>query len=84
MEVKLPDSFFRELSEDEAEVYRIWAMDNYEPGDSISPMWHPVVRRECERINRRSLSLSGRDKTGGDGEDSDGGNPRAEAPNEKV
>ena len=68
---------FRQLSEDEAEVYRLWAIDNYEPGSPISPMWHPVVRRECGQINRRN-------KTGSDGEDSNGGGSGAEAPNEKA
>ena len=68
---------FRQLSEDEAEVYRLWAIDNYEPGSPIGPMWHPVVRRECEQINRTN-------KTGSDGEDPDGVSSGAEAPNEKA
>lgn len=30
---------------------RQWARDNYEPGTPINPVWHPVVRHECEAIN---------------------------------
>ena len=71
--MSMPDHLFKTLSKEEEEEYRLWAIDNYEPGSDVNPVWHPVVRRECERIN-------GRDKAASNGEDSGGGNPGAEAP----
>jgi hypothetical protein len=40
---------YRALSTDEEATFRGWARDNYEPSDNI---WHPVVQKECARINR--------------------------------
>ena len=37
--------------DEEIEICRQWAWNNYKAGDDIKPYWHPVVRRECERIN---------------------------------
>lgn len=42
---------FRDLPPGEEHAYRQWAIDNYKKGAPISPVWHPVVRDECERIN---------------------------------
>lgn len=47
----MPDGFFKCLSEEEQDEYRMWAINNYKPGSPISGVWHPVVRKECERIN---------------------------------
>jgi hypothetical protein len=47
------DWLFRGLDEEEINDFRQWAFDHYEPGSEIRPYWHPVVRRECERINER-------------------------------
>lgn len=44
-------SFFRELSPAEEQEFRQWARDNYTPGAEQSPLWHPVVRDECNKIN---------------------------------
>ena len=53
----MPDSFFRQLDENEAEQFRQWARDNYRPGDAISEVWHPIVRKECQKINRENRSV---------------------------
>lgn len=43
---------FRELSKEEEKEFRQWAKDNYVPNGKINSVWHPVVRSECEKINR--------------------------------
>tara|TARA_R110000751_G_scaffold88641_2_gene175049 strand:- start:235 stop:420 length:186 start_codon:yes stop_codon:yes gene_type:complete len=45
------DWLFRGLDAEEIEKFQRWAWDNYKPGEAIVSYWHPVVRRECERIN---------------------------------
>ena len=45
------DWLFRGLDAEEIEAFIMWAHDNYKPGTAIKSYWHPVVRRECERIN---------------------------------
>ena len=47
------DWLFRGLDADEIEKFIMWAQENYKPGSTIKPYWHPVVRRECERINEQ-------------------------------
>lgn len=49
---------FRELDKKEEKEFRQWARDNYKKGDEIKPIWHPVVRDECNKINEdRKISL---------------------------
>tara|TARA_R110000751_G_scaffold35325_2_gene86842 strand:- start:3712 stop:3939 length:228 start_codon:yes stop_codon:yes gene_type:complete len=48
----MPDHWFQRLSNEDQERYRLWATNNYKAGQYINPMWHPVVRRECERISK--------------------------------
>lgn len=55
-QVKMPDAFFKELTPEEERTFRKWAQDNYTPGDWISPLWHPVVRDECEKINAGDMA----------------------------
>lgn len=45
---------WRELSEDEITRFAQWARDNYRPGETINPLWHPVTRAECDAINDES------------------------------
>jgi len=45
---------FRVLGPDEEPEFRQWARDNYQPGDQISDLWHPVVVDECNKINQES------------------------------
>lgn len=42
---------FIALSEEEAEEFRRWARENYEPFSDIKGIWHPEVQKECARIN---------------------------------
>ena len=44
-------SLFRELNETETEEFKLWARENYVPGDNIPIIWHPVIRKECAKIN---------------------------------
>lgn len=44
-------SMFRELSEQEVEEFKKWARDNFDPSsDMLNPVWHPVVRDECNKM----------------------------------
>jgi len=56
--MSMPDSFFKNLSDKEERVFKKWARDNYKPGSAISPLWHPAVRKECERINEGNKGTS--------------------------
>jgi hypothetical protein len=44
--------YFRKLEAEEERSFRQWARENYKPGDPIMGLWHPVVRDECEAMNR--------------------------------
>ena len=52
-EIPLPENFFRDLDDAEEKEFRQWARDNYQPGQAVSSIWHPVVRDECNRINQQ-------------------------------
>jgi len=41
---------FRELSKEEEKEFRKWARDNWQPGEHISSVWHPVVRDEIQKM----------------------------------
>ena len=43
---------FRDLDEEEVEVFRKWARDNYKPYNQIKGVWHPVIQEECVKMNR--------------------------------
>ena len=42
---------FRNLDDDEASGYRLWARENYRVHTEIKGIWHPVVQAECVRMN---------------------------------
>lgn len=42
---------FKQLTTTEEHDYRAWARGNYKPGDSVNPLWHPVIRDEIDKIN---------------------------------
>ena len=42
---------FRDLDEDEVEVFKQWARDNYKVHDPIKGVWHLVVQAECVQMN---------------------------------
>jgi hypothetical protein len=62
-----PYKFFKELSEKEEEEYREWARDNYDIGDPIPSVWHPVVVDECIAmlIGRIEENFNGSEIMGG-------------------
>jgi hypothetical protein len=41
----------RELSPVEENEFRAWARSHYRIGDEINPLWHPVTKDECVRMN---------------------------------
>ena len=48
---------FRELSPEEEKEFRQWARDNFTPlRDEINEVWHPVVKDECEIMNREAFA----------------------------
>ena len=54
--MEIPNEYFRGLNAKEQTVFRQWARDNYKPGANINPVWHPIVREECEKMNREAGS----------------------------
>jgi hypothetical protein len=46
---------FRNLSDAEVREFRQWARDNYRLYSEIRLLWHPVVQRECEQMNREDV-----------------------------
>lgn len=51
---KMEDFQWRYLDKEETEEFRQWARDNYKIGDKVDPVWHPVVREECEKIRKEA------------------------------
>jgi len=43
---------FRDLNPEEEKEFRAWARDHHHPGDVINQCWHPVVRDECQKIDK--------------------------------
>ena len=43
--------FRTDLTPKEEEDMRRWARENYEPLSPIKRVWHPIVQRECVRMN---------------------------------
>lgn len=43
---------FKDVPEEEYGQWQDWAQMNYIPGEKINPVWHPLVRDECERMNQ--------------------------------
>ena len=41
----------RTLTPEQDIEYRRWAQLYFKPGKRISPLWHPVVKDECNKIN---------------------------------
>lgn len=46
---------FRDLNESEVKEFRKWARNNYIVGSNIPIIWHPIVRDECEKINKEHI-----------------------------
>lgn len=50
-----PDVMFRVLSPEDEAGFRGWARNFYRPGTTINPLWHPVVRDECEVMDAEAI-----------------------------
>ena len=48
----MDNSFFRKLTVEEEQEFCEWARINYKPEDKIKEVWHPIVRKECNKINK--------------------------------
>jgi hypothetical protein len=46
------DGLFRNLTLAEEVEFKVWAREYYEPNAHIDEVWHPVIRKECEKINK--------------------------------
>ena len=44
--------FYRELTPQEEVEFKKWAHDNYVPGTIVQDVWHPVVKKTCNEMNR--------------------------------
>jgi hypothetical protein len=42
---------WEKLTTDEEEEFRQWAKDNWKPNTKPSPLWHPVVRDEWQKLD---------------------------------
>ena len=45
----------RPLTEDEKPEFRQWAKDNWNAGDKVKSVWHPVVQEECAKILEKHI-----------------------------
>lgn len=48
-------NLFKPVDEIDVASFKQWARDNYKPGEEISGVWHPVVQKECVKINEEVL-----------------------------
>jgi len=44
---------FRELNEQEQKEFKQWAHDNYAAHTKIEKIWHPMIQKECSKINAK-------------------------------
>ena len=42
---------YRLLTDEEKQDFREWARVNYHAFEPIEGIWHPIVQRECVRMN---------------------------------
>ena len=54
MELDNMSALFRELTPEEEVDFRLWARENYSPGEPVSGIWHPAVRDECRAMNEEA------------------------------
>jgi hypothetical protein len=51
----MANELFRLLNAEDEKAYRINARESYTPGNTISSLWHPVFRHECEKMNMEDV-----------------------------
>jgi len=47
-------NIYRTLDKKETKEFQQWAKENYVPGTVISPVWHPVIKEECKKMNTKA------------------------------
>ena len=47
----MQDSMFRDLNEQEIAEFKQWARENHKPFATVSELWHPIVRLECNLMD---------------------------------
>jgi hypothetical protein len=47
-------NLFRKLGPIETEEHKAWARKHYVPLTDICGVWHPVVQKECAKINQEA------------------------------
>lgn len=47
----MSNPLFRDLDEKEAREFRMWARETYDIGTDIKGIWHPVIQKECAKMN---------------------------------
>ena len=52
----MDDKFFRILTAEEEEKFRVWARDNWKPNTDPKSIWHPVVRDEWAKLTKGSVT----------------------------
>jgi hypothetical protein len=45
---------FKELTEAEIAEYKKQVRENYQVGNEINPLWHPVYQEECHLMNEEA------------------------------
>lgn len=51
-------NIYRILNEKETKEFQQYAKENYVPGTMINPIWHPVVKEECKRMNTKEYLVN--------------------------
>jgi len=49
----MPDSCFRKLGPTEEKEFRQWAHENFKPNTEPKGIWHPVVRDEWAKLQKK-------------------------------
>jgi len=50
-------NIYRTLDKKETKEFQQWAKENYVPGTTISPVWHPVIKEECKKMNTKEYLI---------------------------
>lgn len=51
-------NIFRTLDKKETKEFKKYANENYISGTAINPIWHPVVKEECKRMNTKEYLIN--------------------------
>lgn len=51
-------NIYRTLDKKETKEFQQYAKENYVPGTAINPIWHPVVKEECKKMNTKKYLIN--------------------------